>query len=108
MSAVPRFAWHRPATLKAAHRLLEAPGARVLAGGTEMLVELKSGKRQLDHLVSLDALEQLREIRADGGGLFLGALVTVGALSRSETVRARFPELVEVAGVFAARFAWAG
>ena len=53
MSTLPAFAYYRPRTIDEACRLLAAPGAAVLAGGTDLLVHMQSGRRTPTALVSL-------------------------------------------------------
>jgi len=72
----------------------------VLAGGTDVLVDLRRGSRKPRHLVSIVELEELQGIRADGGELRIGALVTPARLEVSESVRATRPELLDAVGVF--------
>jgi carbon-monoxide dehydrogenase medium subunit len=99
------FEYHRPGSVKEACVLLSRLKGRVaaLGGGTEIIVDLKSGAKRFDHLVALDGVEDLRTLKVDKTGLTIGAMVTPGMLSRSKAVRKKFPEIVEVTDVFAAR-----
>ena len=54
--------------------------ARLIAGGSDLLGELKDDVVSYSRLVSLAGIEELRRIRDDGGGLRLGALVTITQL----------------------------
>ena len=76
------------------------PGAVPLAGGTDIVVDLRRGAAELRHLVSLRDLDELREIRVDGGDLRIGALATPALLDESEGVRAGRPELLDTVEVF--------
>ncbi len=102
---IPEFEYHRPSRVQEACALLASLEGRVaaLGGGTEILIELKSGEKRFDHLVALDGIERLRVIEMEGGDLVIGAMVTPGALARSSLVCERFPEVAEVTRVFAAR-----
>ena len=52
-------------------------GARLVAGGTDLVVGARQGKAPLpDSLVAIHAIESLRGITGSGGGLRLGALAT--------------------------------
>jgi aerobic carbon-monoxide dehydrogenase medium subunit len=91
------FVYHQPATLLEACRLGHDHGrnARFLAGGTELLPDLKQHRDTTQHLVDLKAIPGLREIRSDGEGLRIGSLVTLSEVAESAAVRARFPALAE-------------
>ena len=69
----------------------------VLAGGTDLLVDLKQGKRRHEDLVSLTGIPELRSIGLDGDRLSIGAAATQARLisptdSRNATAVARFAE----------------
>jgi carbon-monoxide dehydrogenase medium subunit len=70
--------YHRPTTLAGALALLERYGreARVVAGGTDVTVELSRGVRPTGMLIDITALHELRYIRHEGGWIRLGALAT--------------------------------
>ncbi len=97
-----QFEYHRPSSLPQACGLLRklGPDAIPLAGGTDVLVDLRRGSKQPRHLVSLADLHELRGIRVDGGELKIGALVTPSQLERSEAVLSHRPELLDAVGVF--------
>ena len=73
----PVVAHHQPADLDAALALLARPGARPVAGGTDLLLELERGARtDVTELVDLTRVPGLSGIEVDGDELVLGALVT--------------------------------
>jgi carbon-monoxide dehydrogenase medium subunit len=98
------FVYHRPSTLPEACALLSELGedAHVLAGGTEVLVDLKQHTFRTRHLVSLRDLTELAEIRVDRDGLHVGATVTQARIARSEDVRGVYPALADAASTMAA------
>jgi len=69
--------------------------ARVLAGGTDLLVLLKERKLKTEAVISLRHLRELNFIREQPEGVTLGALVTHTGVAMSEIVRRRFPDLAE-------------
>jgi len=88
-----RFTYARPATIEDAAALLACPGARAIAGGTNLVDLMKEGTETPDLLVDLRRLP-LRAIReTEDGGLSLGALVTNTETAWDERVEARFPLL---------------
>src|SRR4051794_16554571 len=64
----------RPASLAEATRLLgEHPGARALAGGQSLVNVLKLRAAEVDALIDISRLEELRVVRVlDGGDLEIG------------------------------------
>jgi len=97
MMTLPAVEVLRPASVaEAVAQLAAHPGARVLAGGTDIVPNLKYGMYDTQHLVALRGLSrELRYVREQGGELRLGALCTIDELARDETVRARLPALAE-------------
>ena len=71
---LPRFEFHEPHTLEDACRLMGELGekARPLAGGTDLLVNMKKKILAPEHLVSLGRIEPIGELSSDNDGLRLG------------------------------------
>jgi CO/xanthine dehydrogenase FAD-binding subunit len=89
-------AYFQPESLGAAFDVLaEHPDADLVAGGTDLVVGDRQGKRPLgETLVAIHALDELRGIEETGeGGLRLGALTTHWEIEHHEVVRARFATL---------------
>ena len=88
----------RPETLSEACAMLaEAPGrAAVLAGGTDLVLGLRSGAAGPSLLVDVKQIPELREIRwTAGGDLVLGAAVTMRRIYEDETIAAAYPALAD-------------
>ena len=71
----------RPATLAEALNLLDAHAgqngpARLIAGGTDVLVELSRGVRPTETLIDLTAIPSLRYVTTESDHIILGALAT--------------------------------
>jgi len=82
MSALPAFTLQRPASLAEVLSLLAAPDARLLAGGTDLLPNLRHGLEQPRTLIDLGAVAELEAIDVEAdGGLVLGARVTLAQLA---------------------------
>jgi carbon-monoxide dehydrogenase medium subunit len=81
----------RPTTLEETLRLLRehAERARLVAGGTDVVVELSRGVRPTETLIDLTALRELRYVAEDGETLRLGALATHNDVIASPDCRAR-------------------
>ena len=88
----------RRAILREAVRLLGAEGARVHAGGTDLLGCLRDGVFGATTVVSISGIDSLAGIReAAGGALRIGALTRIAAVAASPVVRERYPALAQAA-----------
>jgi len=101
---LPEITLHEAETLDQASELLKQYGneARLLAGGTDLFVDLKTGRVGAGHLVSLQRIGSLRGIEEAAGGLRVGALTTVSQLNRSKVVRQRYRPIVDASSRMAA------
>jgi CO/xanthine dehydrogenase FAD-binding subunit len=98
------FTYLTPTTLDEAIRLLAEHGreARVLAGGTDLLLRMRTGEWRPRCVVNIKQLPGLLGIGFDpDSGLRLGAMVTAADLVRSEVVQAHYPALAQGAAVMA-------
>ncbi len=92
------FEFVGPESLKEAVSLLtEAPGTEVVAGGTDLLSELKDGLRKPRRLVSLAGIEELGGVRWGNEKVRLGASVTLASLVDDERLAGEFPILRQAA-----------
>ena len=92
------FTVKRPRSLAEATALLAAqPDARLVAGGTDLVPNLRRGIERPPALVDLSAVQDFAAIVADGDGLWLGAGVTLARLARDPRVLADYPVLAEAA-----------
>jgi xanthine dehydrogenase YagS FAD-binding subunit len=93
------FAFVEPTSLNEVIQLLvpEQGQARLIAGGSDLLGELKDEVVSYERLVSLAGIEELRHIRAEGGGLRLGVLVTVAQLEYEARLQGSYRILAEAA-----------
>ena len=91
------FAFHQPTTLTEACDLGRKHGrdARFLAGGTEILPDFKQGRDTARHLIGLQRIQELHEIRDDGKFLRIGGAATLSAVAESSVVHRIFPPLAE-------------
>lgn len=101
---LPRFEYVSPKTLEEAVTFLSdhGDGARLLAGGTDLLPQLKGREITARYVVDLKAIPGLDTILYDDlQGLRMGALATISAIARVPLVRDNFPMLAEAASVMA-------
>ena len=94
------FEYHEPATLAEAVATGAAFGAdgRFLAGGTDLIIQMRRGKASPRHVVSLHRVPGLDGIEVNGA-VTLGALVTHRALEQHPAFRGRLRALREGAEV---------
>ncbi|HSM13601.1 MAG TPA: FAD binding domain-containing protein [Thermoanaerobaculia bacterium] len=99
MLRLPSFRLHQPATLDDAARILAdvGPGARAVAGGTDLWPNLKRRHQKATDVVSLARVAELRGIAANGD-LTLGAMENLTDVERHPAVRERFPALARAVG----------
>ena len=79
----------------AVHLLVVTEGARVLAGGTNLIADLQSSPVPFP-LIAIGHVPELRTLRI-GGTLDIGSAVTVGRVVAEPEIRARWPALWEAA-----------
>ena len=96
------FELHRPADVAEAVALAgEYPGAKYLAGGTDLVVNLRRRIAEPDHVIALGAIDGLGEVTREGDALAIGARVTMAELAAHPEVMPRLPMLAEAAGIVA-------
>lgn len=87
-----------PQTLTETLSLLEElTGARLLAGGTDLLVDLKEGLAQSRNLISLQGLDELRGIDIVEERIRIGALATPKEIASDPLIRKHLPALADAA-----------
>ncbi len=96
------FDYVSPATVPEAVKLLAQHGARarLLAGGTDLLVQLRAGRREADVVVDIKNIPELNELRYDPAqGLTLGAAVPCYRIYNDHVVSRAYPGLQDVASL---------
>jgi 4-hydroxybenzoyl-CoA reductase subunit beta len=99
MLPLPSFSLHSPTSLEDALSLLALHGAEaaVIAGGTDLLPNMKHGLTAPRHVVSLAGVNALRGITREGDVLRLGAMNTLEAVAAHPLVREHARALSEAA-----------
>lgn len=102
MGALSEFRLLRPESAADAVRLRgEHPASRFIAGGTDLLPNMRRGLVGADIVIDLGSLGELRELRVEPRAgaevLRIGAGVTLAALAADATVGARLPALAQAA-----------
>lgn len=98
MSTLPDFQLMRPATASDAIRMRALhPGSRYLAGGTDLLPNLRRGLVATEVVIDLGGVDELADLHEEAGVLVIGAGVTLAALAANQTIRDRLPALAQAA-----------
>lgn len=89
------YTYHRPGTVEEAVALLaeHAGDAMLIAGGTDLVPNMKHKLFTPGHLVSLLGIESLRGVHEDEAGFTLGAVTSLDAVARHPAVTAGLPSL---------------
>ena len=94
---MPRVSYTAPATVdEAVQALAGAAGqARVLSGGTDLLVQLKSGRLKPDLIVDTKRIPGMIGIREEGGYFVIGSATPGVVISADERLEQAYPGIVE-------------
>lgn len=97
---LPVFEYHRPNSLAEAFEVLDQYGekAKVLAGGTDLMVNMKRKVVTPDHVVGLEKLTDLNEIVVSGDRIGIGALTTAASIAASNVLKNGVGIIAEGAG----------
>ncbi|MDP2855973.1 MAG: FAD binding domain-containing protein, partial [bacterium] len=95
---LPEFEYVEPKTLKEASRSLTSDkGSVLLAGGTDLLVNMKHRVLQPKQLINLKAIPRLAHISDGRDGLRIGALSTLHDIASSPVIKERWTVLGQAA-----------
>jgi len=93
---LPQFKYYKPRTLDEALKLLnELDEAKVIAGGTDLLIDMRIGRYRPKNIIDINDLNELKYIVDDGDWIRIGALTRLQELIDSEIVREKLPILYE-------------
>jgi aerobic carbon-monoxide dehydrogenase medium subunit len=97
--------YERPTTMKQASVLLtkEKGSAYVLAGGTDLLVRMRTGFIEPDLVVDIKRIPATREIASAAGGFRIGAAVTGAELGEHAKLKKAWPGVVEAANLIGSK-----
>jgi CO/xanthine dehydrogenase FAD-binding subunit len=99
------FTFFEPTSVPEAARLVAevGAGAHPLAGGTDLLVDMKLGRIRPSAVVNLKRIVGLDRIERVAGGIRIGSLVRISAIESSPIVREQHTALWQAAGLLASR-----
>ncbi len=88
-----------PATVAEAVSALKQGGARLMAGGTDLLVQMRGGRVKPKAIIDIKKLPGLIGITQEQGGFLIGAATSGAALGEHEALRKAWPGVVEAANL---------
>lgn len=98
MELIPNFQLHRPvAAAEAAKLRADNADALYIAGGTDMLVNVRRGIEQPGKLIDLTAIEDMRGVSRDNKGLHIGAGLTLKEVGTLDTLTHDYPAVAQAA-----------
>ncbi|MGD2069876.1 MAG: FAD binding domain-containing protein [Gemmatimonadota bacterium] len=100
MLRLPAYRYHRPRTVEEAVSLLGEHEGDVMpvAGGTDLIPNMKHRLFEPGHLVALKGIEAMRGVAEEEGELVIGACESLASVAGHESVRRHFPALADAAG----------
>jgi 4-hydroxybenzoyl-CoA reductase subunit beta len=101
MNILPDFTTLRPASLDDAVHALSQAGAQAIAGGTDLLPNLRRGLGTPAMLVDLTAIPGFASITVSNGALRIGAGVTLEDLAESAEIKSNWPAIAQAAQLVA-------
>ena len=94
------LAYAAPSTVEEAVRVLAgSSGAKVLSGGTDLLVQLRSGRVNPGLIVDVKNIPGIFEIRERDGGFVIGAAAPAAELGEHAALERAWPGVVEAANL---------
>ncbi len=85
---LPKFEFHEPKTVDEACQMMAEYGASamVLAGGTDLLVNMKKKLLSPQHLIAISRIEELKKVDSSPFGLKIGACLSVSDTASSDAI----------------------
>ena len=94
------FDYFKPDDINQALKLLaDKKNTAILAGGTDLVVNMKEDVERPDNIIDIKNIEELSKVQFYDEGLFIGATVTCNQLKNNEQVASKYPLLVKAASV---------
>lgn len=102
MDALHEFELIRPRTLdEMVKARRKAPAARLIGGGTDLLVNIRRGIEGPETLIDTNGVKELAAIKASAKGFEIGASATLAAVAEHEKIVEHFPVIAQAAGAIA-------
>ena len=90
---LPKFDFHRPTSIAETCEILEEYGnsAKLIAGGTDVLVNLKRKRIAPEHVVGIDRVDDLGGLSSNRSEIRVGSLMTATEISENRTITRQIP-----------------
>ena len=100
MLRLPPFSYHKPSSVAEATGLMDqyAEEAMYVAGGTDLIPNMKHRLFEPTHLIALKSVTELSGIREENGDLRIGSAETLAEVAGHPEVQKLFPALADAAG----------
>ena len=93
---LPEFQYLQSATLNEAIDALRQDGkSRLCAGGSDLLVNMRRGLIELNTLIDISGIKEMKQIISDDAGFHIGAAVTLRKIAENETIGENYPAINE-------------
>ena len=99
---LPRFGFLSPKTIEESIALLSryGPKAKVIAGGTDLIPQMRWGELRPEYIMGLSQIQGLDGIQFDSTiGLKMGASCKIAEIEKSDIIRGHYPILAQAASV---------
>lgn len=92
------FEYQRPATIEAVVAAFAGDGSRALAGGTDLIPQLREGRRQARHIVDLKHVPELGAVtQLPDGSIVIGAAASATRIAQDARVASAYPAVAQSA-----------
>ena len=99
---LPDFDYYKPKTLSEALEIIsKLKDFKILAGGTDLLIDLRIRRYTPKNIVDISGIKELRYIVDEGNKVRIGALTTLQELADSPIIKSKLPLLAEAANQIA-------
>ncbi len=96
MSILPDFSLKHPSTIEQAVAAIRTdPAGRFIAGGTDLIANMRRGLVDARTLIDLTGIMELRELDADAKGLRIGSAVTLREMTGNADLRVRYGAIAQ-------------
>src|SRR5262245_13158017 len=93
---MPAIRYEAPRSVADAVRLIQAdPSARVLAGGTDLLIQFRTGIRQPSAFIDVKRIPELVGVSTDSDGARIGAATAAAIICEHAELKRLWPGVVE-------------
>ena len=97
MLILANYAYHRPSTVQEAVQLLEEQGSLIIAGGSDVMPQLKTATIEPTALVDLARIPELKVVEEREDGIHIGAMAALSHLAKDALILEKVPAISQAA-----------